>query len=86
MFKTRRVLASAGNPWCIQGMFSPKLPPKDEKALQDMIDRGVLPGHRIEEGRLRCPQQDRFGRPYLTAEDMEDQRKQILGRAYKKKS
>ena len=57
-----------------------RLSPKDEKALQDMIDRGVLPGHRIEEGRLRCPQQDRFGRPYLTAEDMTVRRNQILGR------
>jgi len=57
-----------------------QLSPKDEKALQDMIDRGVLPGHRIEDGRLRCPQQDRFGRPYLTAEDMKVRRGQILKR------
>ena len=51
-----------------------------------MIDRGVLPGHRIEEERLRCPQQDRFGRPYLTAEDMDKRREQVLGRNYKRKS
>ena len=79
------MLANVGSSWCTQDMFSSKLSSKDEKALQDMIDRGVLPGHRIEEGRLSCPQQDRFGRPYMTAEDMEDQRKQILGRNYKRK-
>ena len=61
-----------------------RLSPKDEKALQDMIDRGVLPGHRIEEGRLRCPQHDRFGRPYITADDMAKRREQILDRHYKK--
>jgi hypothetical protein len=65
-------------------MFGQRLSSKDEKALQDLIDRGVLRGHRIEDGRLSCPQQDRFGRPYLTAEDMDAERKQILERHHKK--
>ena len=59
-------------------MVDPKLSAKDEKALQDMIDRGQLPGHKIENGRLICPPQDRFGRRCLTEEDMTVQRERIL--------
>jgi len=33
-------------------MVDPRLSPRDEKALQDMLDRGLLPGHKIENGRL----------------------------------
>jgi hypothetical protein len=59
-------------------MVDPRLSPRDEKALQNMIDRGQLPGHKIENGRLVCPPQDRFGRRCLTAEDMEAQRERVL--------
>jgi hypothetical protein len=59
-------------------MLDPKLSKQDEKALQDLIDRGQLPGHKIENGRLVCPPQDSYGRRCLTEEDMTAQRKRVL--------
>jgi hypothetical protein len=59
-------------------MVDPKLSKKDESALQDMIDRGQIPGHTIENGRLVCPRQDKFGRRCLTEDDMTAQRERIL--------
>jgi hypothetical protein len=64
--------------------MDPRLSPKDEKALQDMIDRGQLPGHKIENGRLVCPRQDRFGRRYATEEDMNVQRERVLKMKFEK--
>ena len=59
-------------------MLDPKLSQQDEKALQDMIDRGMLPGHKLENGRLICPQQDGHGRRYITEEEMSVRRERIL--------
>jgi hypothetical protein len=49
-----------------------------------MIDRGQLPGHKIENGRLVCPRQDRFGRRYATEEDMNVQRERVLKMKFEK--
>jgi len=59
-------------------MVDPKLSPKDERALQDMIDRGQLPGPTIEHGRLVCPRQDEHGRRYITEEEQTAQRERVL--------
>jgi hypothetical protein len=59
-------------------MVDPRLSSKDEKALQDMIDRGQLPGHTIENGRLVCPRQDEYGRRHLTEEEMTAHRERVL--------
>jgi hypothetical protein len=59
-------------------MVDPRLSPRDEKALQDLIDRGLLPGHKIEGGRIVCPRQDEHGRRYVTEEEQTAQRERIL--------